>query len=576
MSIRKFRKNMKPIVWFITVAFLISLIVMYGANFVGGSNQNKIAFKLNGKEISNESVQREILQTRDAYTRYIKAVPDEKIIGTIAFNEIISKNLLLDQAENLKIKISGSEVKEHLNKIEAQLGSKVAFKNYIAQLGFTTNTFKKEIEENLLRRKFIEDLRNSIKITPEESKKYYLDYRQMAFANKNYDEVKGQVENILKDQKMAEKYLNVLANARKNMKLENLMNEYKEYQEKKEFSLNGIDITNLEYFQKVLATLQMTNGNLEEAKKMAKFELENEAKLVSLLKKEVEIPQILPLDMQLEIGTRETYNKFRKNITFTDTELQDYFNENRQNYNIQKSANVDLAVIEISKDEEAAKIKAEKILKEVTPENFAEKAKEYSMGPTAQNGGKLGTFTKGQMVKEFEEAVFKGEVGKIYPEVIKSQFGYHIIYVENKEGDKVTASHILIIPTPTEKTILETEKEVKSIVEDLNKKVVTFGELKKDERIVLEEKLDGITEDGYIEGLGYNAELVKQIFENEIGKISYVKENNLFFIFRKDSQIEPKEVTFEEVKSTVVDDYINKKAQEKLNILENQVVKQEL
>lgn len=573
MSIRKFRKNMKPIVWFITIAFLISLVVMYGASFVGGNGPSKTALKLNGEKISDVTVQRAILQAKDAYSRYMKAVPDEKMIGTIAFNNVINNELLLEKAEDLKIKVSGSEVKQQVEALEKQLGSKAAFKNFILQQGYTTNTFKEEIKDNLIRNKFLESLRENIKITPEESEKYYSDYREVAFGNKSYNDVKDQIENALKDQKMAEEYLNVISTARKNMKIEDLKEEYKNYLEKKEFTVDGVDITNLEYFQKILAALQMTNGNLEQAKKVAKAELEYEAKFLNLLKKEVTISNNLPLDMQVELGAREVYNKFRKNVKYTPEELKAFFEANKENYNIQKSADANLAVIEIAKDDQAAKEKAEKILKEVTPQNFAEKAKEYSMGPTAQNGGNLGTFTKGQMVKEFEDAAFAGKVGEVYPEVVKSKFGYHIIYVQAKEGESVTASHILIMAAPSEKTTLETEKMVRQIVSDLDKKVVTFDGLKKDGRVVLSEKVDGISEEGYIEGLGYRPELVKDIFASEIGKINFVKENNFYFIFRKDSQVEAKEVTFEEVKSVVTNDYVNRKAQEELKVLESKIVK---
>ena len=81
-------------------------------------------------------------------------------------------------------------------------------------------------------------------------------------------------------------------------------------------------------------------------------------------------------------------------------------------------------------DEEALEL-INKIKTEATPENFAELAKEYSEGPSSVNGGSLGWFVKGQMVKEFEDVAFSLESGEI-SEPLKTQFGYHIIYVEDK------------------------------------------------------------------------------------------------------------------------------------------------
>ncbi|MDD7909309.1 MULTISPECIES: peptidylprolyl isomerase [Pseudovibrio] len=62
--------------------------------------------------------------------------------------------------------------------------------------------------------------------------------------------------------------------------------------------------------------------------------------------------------------------------------------------------------------------------------DFAELAKEKSTGPSGQNGGQLGFFGKGQMVPEFEEAAFAQEPGSYSKEPVKSQFGFHVILVE--------------------------------------------------------------------------------------------------------------------------------------------------
>ena len=89
--------------------------------------------------------------------------------------------------------------------------------------------------------------------------------------------------------------------------------------------------------------------------------------------------------------------------------------------------------------------KQEALAKEVqkkasaNPKNFAQLAKEYSKDPgSAPNGGDLGYFTKGQMVKEFEDAAFSQKVGAVGP-LVKTQFGYHIILVKDRSA-KTTQS----------------------------------------------------------------------------------------------------------------------------------------
>jgi len=79
------------------------------------------------------------------------------------------------------------------------------------------------------------------------------------------------------------------------------------------------------------------------------------------------------------------------------------------------------------------KAEAEALIKELDGgADFAELAKEKSTGPSGANGGDLGYFTQGQMVKPFEEAVFTLEPGSYTKEPVETQFGWHVIKLEDK------------------------------------------------------------------------------------------------------------------------------------------------
>lgn len=111
---------------------------------------------------------------------------------------------------------------------------------------------------------------------------------------------------------------------------------------------------------------------------------------------------------------------------------------------------------------EEQKKKAEDVLKKaLVGQDFAELANQYSEDPgntdeqSNKKGGDLGFFEQGQMVSEFDDVVFnKAKVGEVYPELVQTQFGYHIFKkTDEKEenGKKLAqASHILFTTQSTE------------------------------------------------------------------------------------------------------------------------------
>ena len=82
----------------------------------------------------------------------------------------------------------------------------------------------------------------------------------------------------------------------------------------------------------------------------------------------------------------------------------------------------------VKTEEEALKLKEEI----ENGKSFAQIAKEVSLCPSGQNGGDLGYFTKGQMVKPFEDAAFSMKTGEI-SNPVQTQFGYHLIQLTDKK-----------------------------------------------------------------------------------------------------------------------------------------------
>jgi len=63
--------------------------------------------------------------------------------------------------------------------------------------------------------------------------------------------------------------------------------------------------------------------------------------------------------------------------------------------------------------------------------DFADVAKEHSSCPSGKEGGELGEFGRGQMVKEFDEVVFSGDLNTVHGP-IKTQFGYHLLEITSR------------------------------------------------------------------------------------------------------------------------------------------------
>lgn len=575
MAIRKFRKQMKPIIWFVTILFVLSgsyltIMNLKGSMSSGGATY---AFKLDGEKISKLEVERTKATMIDGYSKYLGDKIDRSLIDIIAFNEVVNKNITLKIADDLKVKVPGSEVSEQYDRIESSIGNREQFKRMLQVQGYTRKSFKEELEKNLIVAKTLEKIRENVVPTEEEIKEFYDENQYTMFNGKKLDEVKDSIVKELKEIKGNEEYAALLEQYRNKIKLDNIADEYSAYVEKPELESDGFVVTNLDMARKTLQNLFLTNGDREKARELSKEYYDNQFKLAKeAVARGIKVDETLPLDYKFAEYNRELFENIKNSLNPTDEQLKEFFNKNRMAYDVFPSSDAYIAILKVDPseaDKAAAKEKANELLKKLTVENFADMARENTDEPNS-NGGDLGWFSKKDMVEPFQKAVFEGEVGKIYPEPVETVFGQHLIYIadRNDEEERARASHILVTPKISQETLEQKEKELGALKAKLIENKVKFEDLAKENKDVLHSGLySNINDAGYIPNLGYNSDLTKLIFKAPLNKIETAVINDTIFIFEKVKEVKYKAADFNENKAKIKDDYLNYQSQEEMKKL---------
>jgi len=207
-------------------------------------------------------------------------------------------------------------------------------------------------------------------------------------------------------------------------------------------------------------------------------------------------------------------------------------------------------LIKLSGDDKADQIKANDIYNELMKgANFETVAKQKSQDGSASQGGDLGWFGRGQMVKAFEDAAFNGKIGVIQKPV-KSQFGYHIIKVTDKANQDIVVEKIVnriqISNTTSDKLSADAQDFLYIAKKD------GFESEAKMMKYSVTETPSFLEDAQMIPGLGQNASLVKWAFDNKTGEISDVYRLQTGYVIAMVSDvIKPGVRKFEEVKPLI-------------------------
>ena len=570
------------------IAMLITGILFLKNNIFEASKGNReVIATVNGIKIYRDDFERETYSLKNQLneinqqkmqqlaqagvnTDNIKNIPDE-IVNQYVLQLLINKEILLSSAKNLGIRVSGSTVNKEFKAYQKQskLG-KDEFSQYLRSVGYNVTSFKKMIKDQKTVDKMREKLFADDKVTDEEVKKAYErnKYTQ-AFENQEFEDVKDQIKENMKQDKDIMILNSFIAKAKQKAKIEFKDEEFKKMYtnittpvaQSGEYKYTNADVNE----QIVNAVSQTQEGYspkmVNDLKSMLKINLNkfiqiaNKAKAAGI-KADADLVGV----DQLRDYSQKYYNYLIDTYKPDNAALQARFDSKRDSYDTKNSIGGYVIGEEYQAGENdfaVAKKQAEEIMKTTNKDNFAEKAREFSKDPgSAKNGGSLGeTADLSKLVPEFANAVKNGKAGDIVGP-IKTQFGYHIIYIQSKDPKNENVakiSHILITPTISEASKQKVIKKIQDLKAEIESKKVTWSTVEKQDKynFSIKERFKKLVKTDAIPGIGINKELMDQIFALQVNGFLERNDATGYYLIAKTSEIPFTQATFENSKERV-------------------------
>ena len=264
----------------------------------------------------------------------------------------------------------------------------------------------------------------------------------------------------------------------------------------------------------------------------------------------------------------------------TQQQIQAYYTAHQSEYSVPQQSKSRHILIQVAagadaKTDAAAKAKAEDVLKQLRAGgNWTDLAKKYSDDPGSKgSGGELGFAQPGRMVPEFDHAIFNQKIGDI--EIVKSQFGYHVVQVEERQ-DKHSQPLSEVLPVITAALIREGSAQAQqSYAQTLTSEAIKNGL----EKTAAAHHLEVVTSQpvdqrGVIAGLPSSAQLLAKAFESKQGDPpQFAPTGEGYAVFQVTGIAPAHAPAFADWKSHVLDDYrseqlpvlLNQKTQELAN-----------
>jgi peptidyl-prolyl cis-trans isomerase D len=255
----------------------------------------------------------------------------------------------------------------------------------------------------------------------------------------------------------------------------------------------------------------------------------------------------------------------RQKVTVSPADVERYYNQNIQQFQTPEQIRASHILLKTEgKNEEEVRKQAEEVLKKVKAPgaDFAALARQYSEDTSKETGGDLGLFARGRMVPEFETAAFAMQPGQI-SDLVKSQYGYHIIKVTERQEPKTTPLDQVRSQIQNQLQTQMADQQITDKAQTLADKIKTPADL---DTVAKAEGLQ-VQESGFFQredpvpGLGAAPQVAQSAFQLKDGAVSEAVNSPrgpvFFTVSQKKDPYVPK---LDEVKDKVREDVIRTRA----------------
>ena len=254
--------------------------------------------------------------------------------------------------------------------------------------------------------------------------------------------------------------------------------------------------------------------------------------------------------------------EIRSKINLTDSDLLAFYHAEKDEFPL-RDETFELAMIlripgPSEETDRIARDKIDSIHNRIkNGEDFAQLAQEFSECPSAAVMGDLSYFGRGMMVPEFEDAAFRLNIDEV-SNVVKTQFGYHIIKLTDRRNNEIRASHILVLLEETEADVTREQAQMQEILNRL-RSGEDFAQLAS----TYSQDNDTKSNNGVIGALTrseFPNFFVDELETLQPGEFSEVLEyQNMLYIFTINQAFEPRPYQFDEITEQLRDILTNQR-----------------